>query len=105
MPSIQAGTKSSGPTPSSIYSKSPTHLTHADRCDCGTSVGARSECGARAYVAVMIPAGRSGLLPLYFCAHHFRASEDALRKVAVRILDERFLLEDGVAAQKRADHN
>jgi hypothetical protein len=75
----------------------PATLTLRDRCDrCGIT--------ARAYVAVMIPAGKDGLLPLYFCAHHFRRYEAKLREVAVSILDERFVLTEDVKAQKRANY-
>ena len=78
-----------------VSSLAPATLTHADRCD---------RCGARAYVAAMIGAGRAGLVAMLFCAHHFRRWEDGIRDAAVQIIDERFQLEQGVAAQKRADY-
>lgn len=103
MPSILPETKSTGP--SIKFSSNATSLTHADRCDAGTTVGVRSECGARAYVAVMIPtAGGKGFLPLHFCAHHYHKHEDALWDAAAMIVDERHLLDSAVQAQKRADH-
>lgn len=78
-------------------SLAPATLTHADRCDaCGVA--------SRAYVAVMLSVDRQGLLPLYFCAHHFQRWEPELRDRAVLIVDERFQLTEGVAAQKRANY-
>ncbi len=50
-------------------------LTAADRCD---------RCGAQAYLRVEMPSGAE----LYFCAHHGREHEDALRQVAATIQDE-----------------
>ncbi|MDQ3664675.1 MAG: hypothetical protein M3353_08475 [Actinomycetota bacterium] len=52
-----------------------TGLTAADRCD---------RCGARAYLRVQMPSGAE----LFFCAHHGRQHEDALRQVAAAIQDE-----------------
>lgn len=71
----------------------PVTLTNADRCDkCGIA--------SRAYVAVMIPVHRQGLLPLYFCAHHYTEYEPTLRDLAVTTIDERWHLEASVKAQK-----
>lgn len=78
----------------------PATLTAADRCDHGSTPGARSTCGARAYVAVMISVPREGLLPLYFCAHHYAEHEAVLSEKAVLTVDERWNLTDSVAAQK-----
>lgn len=50
-------------------------LTAADRCD---------RCGAQAYLRVEMPSGAE----LYFCAHHGRQHNDALRAVATAIQDE-----------------
>jgi hypothetical protein len=50
-------------------------LTAADRCD---------RCGAQAYVRVRLASGGE----LLFCAHHGKAYEDGLRKVAADIQDE-----------------
>jgi hypothetical protein len=47
----------------------------ADRCD---------RCGARAYVRVTLPGGGE----LFFCAHHGRAHEGALRAAEADIQDE-----------------
>jgi hypothetical protein len=71
----------------------PAQLTNADRCD---------QCGpaSRAYVAVMVSVPREGLLPLYFCAHHYREHEPILREKAVMTIDERWHLEASVKAQK-----
>ena len=52
-----------------------TGLTAGDRCD---------RCGARAYLRVQMPSGAE----LFFCAHHGRQHEDALRQVAAAIHDE-----------------
>lgn len=52
-----------------------THLTKADRCD---------RCGARAYYRVTLPGGGE----LFFCAHHGRAHEPALRAAEASIQDE-----------------
>jgi hypothetical protein len=49
-------------------------LTAADRCD---------RCGARAYVRVTLLSGGE----LYFCAHHAREHEAALRAVAADLED------------------
>ncbi|URQ05021.1 hypothetical protein SEA_ITER_33 [Arthrobacter phage Iter] len=71
----------------------PATLTAADRCDkCGIS--------SRAYVAVMLSVSHEGLLPLYFCAHHYAEYEPALRDRAVMTIDERWHLEASVKAQK-----
>ena len=70
----------------------PATLTHADRCD---------RCGARAYVLAVIGAELAQLL---FCAHHFRRWEGPIRDAAVQIIDERFQLDEGVQAQKRAEY-
>lgn len=50
-------------------------LSAADRCD---------RCGAQAYLRVEMPSGAE----LYFCAHHGREHNDALREVAATIQDE-----------------
>lgn len=50
-------------------------LTAADRCD---------RCGAQAYLRVEMPSGAE----LFFCAHHGREHNDALRAVATTIQDE-----------------
>lgn len=74
-------------------SLAPATLTAADRCDkCGIA--------SRAYVAVMLSVGRQGLLPLYFCAHHYAEYEPLLRDKAVLTVDERWHLEASVKAQK-----
>lgn len=71
----------------------PATLTAADRCDkCGIA--------SRAYVAVMLSVPREGLLPLYFCAHHYAEYEPALRDLAVTTVDERWHLTESVKAQK-----
>jgi hypothetical protein len=71
----------------------PATLTAADRCDkCGIS--------SRAYVAVMLSVPGEGLLPLYFCGHHYAEYEPALRDLAVTTVDERWHLEASVKAQK-----
>lgn len=71
----------------------PATLTAADRCDkCGIA--------SRAYVAVMLSVPREGLLPLYFCGHHYAEYEPALREKAVMTVDERWHLEASVKAQK-----
>lgn len=74
-----------------------TTLTARDRCDaCGIA--------SRAYVVAQFPAGADGLLPLYFCGHHFARWEETIRDRAVTIVDERFQLIDEVRAQKRANY-
>lgn len=50
-------------------------LTAADRCD---------RCGAQAYLRVEMPSGAE----LFFCAHHGREHNNALRAVATTIQDE-----------------
>lgn len=71
----------------------PATLTAADRCDrCGIA--------SRAYVAVMLSVSRDGLLPLYFCAHHYAEYEPTLRDKAVMTVDERWHLTASVKAQK-----
>ncbi|MDK6242230.1 MAG: hypothetical protein E6244_01495 [Actinomyces sp.] len=54
-------------------------LRAVDRCDA---------CGARAWVRVTMASG-----PLLFCAHHARLHMDALRDSALRIDDERHLMD------------
>lgn len=61
-----------------------TGLTAADRCD---------RCGAQAYLRVQMPSGAE----LFFCAHHGRQHEDALRQVAATIHDETERLHDSPA--------
>lgn len=74
-------------------SLAPATLTAADRCDrCGIT--------ARAYVAVMLSVAGQGLLPLYFCAHHYNEYEPTLREKAVMTVDERWHLTASVKAQK-----
>lgn len=93
---IPVETSASEPTQVLVKKSSiaPATLTNADRCDkCGIA--------SRAYVAVMIPCGREGLLPLYFCGHHFAEYEPVLREKAVSIVDERWHLETSVKAQKQ----
>lgn len=50
-------------------------LTAHDRCDA---------CGAQAYVRVTLEAGGE----LLFCAHHARAHQEGLARVAAHIQDE-----------------
>lgn len=50
-------------------------LTTADRCDA---------CGAQAYVRVVLASGND----LFFCGHHARQKEDALREVATEWDDQ-----------------
>lgn len=94
------------PTPGTDLVKTssliPSTLTAADRCDAPATVGARSSCGARAYVVATFSAPRQGPLPLYFCAHHFTESEDVIRERAILVLDERWHLTESVKAQKAA---
>lgn len=71
----------------------PASLDARHRCD---------SCGARAYACAMISSGRRGLLPLYFCGHHFTAWETRIREAAVSVLDERWHLRASVKAQKAA---
>jgi hypothetical protein len=59
-------------------------LTAADRCD---------RCGAQAYVRVRLESGE-----LLFCAHHAKKFNDALKTVAVEIIDE----SDRLAAAEQA---
>ncbi|CAN5870195.1 hypothetical protein BH20ACT6_BH20ACT6_18610 [soil metagenome] len=59
-------------------------LTTADRCD---------RCGAQAYLRVEMPSGAE----LFFCAHHGREHNDALRAVATTIQDETERLQDAPA--------
>jgi hypothetical protein len=63
-------------------------LTAADRCD---------RCGARAYVRVTLLNGGE----LYFCAHHAREHEDALRDVAATIDDQTAVVEEELATPER----
>ena len=51
-------------------------LTAADRCDL---------CGARAYIRALISVFHPELL---FCAHHGHEMEEALRSVALDLVDE-----------------
>lgn len=78
----------------------PATLTAADRCDHPSPIGARSSCGARAYVAATFNAPRQGPLPLYFCAHHFQENEELIRERAILVVDERWHLTASVKAQK-----
>lgn len=55
--------------------KQERELKVADRCD---------SCGSQAFVLVK---GVSG--ELMFCGHHFDKNEDALKKFAYEIIDER----------------
>ncbi|MDO4917485.1 MAG: hypothetical protein Q3974_07700 [Rothia sp. (in: high G+C Gram-positive bacteria)] len=50
-------------------------LTAADRCDA---------CGAQAYVHVVLDSGND----LFFCAHHARENESALKEVAAEWDDQ-----------------
>ena len=50
-------------------------LSAHDRCD---------RCGAQAYVKFSLIAGGE----LLFCAHHARAHEASLEKVATKVIDE-----------------
>jgi hypothetical protein len=50
-----------------------TVLTSADRCD---------RCGARAATRVILAGGRD----LFFCGHHSRRYDQALRAVAVEVV-------------------
>jgi len=59
----------------------PSTLTAEDRCD---------RCGAQAYLRVELQTGGE----LLFCAHHAREHGDALKEIAVRLLDETHKLED-----------
>jgi hypothetical protein len=52
-------------------------------------VDACDQCGARAYVHVEIDTG----LPLSFCAHHYRANEEALYAYAKKVVDLRHQLQ------------
>ena len=56
-------------------------LVATDRCD---------RCGAKAYVRVTLQSGSE----LFFCAHHARRFESALREQAVEIYDESEQLAD-----------
>ncbi|UJQ86821.1 hypothetical protein PQE16_gp31 [Arthrobacter phage Reedo] len=49
----------------------------------------------------MISVDREGLLPLYFCAHHYNEYEPILREKAVMTVDERWHLTESVKAQKQ----
>lgn len=64
-------------------------LTAADRCD---------QCGAQAYVRVVMPSGE-----LLFCAHHARRHSPVFTDVAVHVQDEtdRLLEEHGTGAAAR----
>ena len=50
-------------------------LTAADRCD---------RCGAQAYLRVELQSGGE----LLFCAHHAREHGEALKEIAVNLVDE-----------------
>lgn len=50
-------------------------LTAADRCDA---------CGAQAYVHVVLGSGND----LFFCAHHARENESALKEIAAEWDDQ-----------------
>lgn len=50
-------------------------LTTADRCDA---------CGAQAYVRVVLASGND----LFFCGHHARQKEQALRELSVHWDDQ-----------------
>lgn len=50
-------------------------LDKSDRCD---------RCGAQAYVSALVRGTW-----LVFCGHHFRKHEEAIRRVAVTVVDER----------------
>ena len=56
-------------------------LSAADRCD---------RCGAQAYLRVELQTGGE----LLFCAHHAREHGDALKEIAVNLLDETHKLQD-----------
>ena len=56
-------------------------LVAGERCD---------RCGAKAYVRVTLQSGSE----LFFCAHHARRFESALREQAVEIHDESKQLAD-----------
>lgn len=92
---VPISTAKSEPTKVMVRSSSlpPATLDASHRCD-------HSKCGARAYVCLMIPSGRRGLLPLFFCGHHFTAWEPQLRDAAAVVVDERWHLEASVKAQK-----
>ncbi len=53
----------------------PSTLTAEDRCD---------RCGAQAYLRVELQTGGE----LLFCAHHAREHGEALKEIAVNLLDE-----------------
>lgn len=53
-------------------------LTALDRCD---------KCSAQAWVVAKGPAG-----VLNFCGHHYEANQEALKKWAISIVDERHRL-------------
>ncbi|CAA9387113.1 hypothetical protein [uncultured Nocardioides sp.] len=65
-------------------------LTAADRCD---------RCGAQAYLRVELQSGGE----LLFCAHHAREHADALREVAVTVVDETHKLSSKPAAAPDTD--
>ena len=56
-------------------------LNNLDRCD---------QCGAQAYVWVVMPNAEAGLL---YCAHHYVRNEVKLKECAIDIFDERYKLE------------
>lgn len=60
-------------TPTLIPDTIAAVLTAADRCD---------RCGARASTRVTLPTGGE----LFFCGHHTRRYDEALRAVAVEVV-------------------
>ena len=71
-------------------SASSVGLTAADRCD---------RCGAQAYLRVELQSGGE----LFFCAHHAREHSDALKEVAVALIDETHKLKDTPASESDAE--
>ncbi|WP_248582035.1 hypothetical protein [Nocardioides sp. InS609-2] len=66
-------------------------LSAADRCD---------RCGAQAYLRVELQSGGE----LLFCAHHAREHADALREVAVTVVDETHKLSNTPAPAPDGEH-
>ena len=64
-------------------------LTHANRCD---------KCSTRAYVLVVLKwsPGLPHAGELMFCAHCFRAAEDAIQPYVSMVVDERWQLTEGI---------
>ncbi len=58
-------------------------MTAHDRCDVG-------QCGAQAYVRVIVSAGE-----LYFCGHHFTEHKTKIDEVAAVVHDGRGLIGEG----------